>query len=104
MSLVDSGLDKLVNIYDSIRAIPCVLVVFFWVQTSSTHLKGAGLLTKWQFTLLSTNNQHTNGYVSICLEISKVYRNGLAMLYSLIIGTVYTNTFTFRQLKLTLGL
>ena len=41
--------------------------------------------------------------VHICLEISKVYGNGLLMLSSLVMCTVYTNTFPFGQLKLRLG-
>ena len=39
-----------------------------------------------------------------CLEINKSYGNGLAMLDSLVMCTVYTNTFTFGQLKVRLGL
>ena len=40
----------------------------------------------------------------MCLEINKVYGNGMAMLGSLAMCTVYTNTFSFGQLKLRLGL
>ena len=37
-------------------------------------------------------------------QISKVYGNGLDMLASLVMCTVYTNTDTFGQVKLRLGL
>ena len=42
--------------------------------------------------------------MSICLEISKVHGNSLAMLGSLVVTTIYTNTFTIGQLKLRLDL
>ena len=45
-----------------------------------------------------------NGYLSIRLEINKVYGSGVAMLGILVICTVYTNKLTFGQLKLRLGL
>ena len=44
----------------------------------------------------------------ICPDVGKytkyTYGNGLAMLGSLVMCTVYTNTFTLGQLKLRLGL
>ena len=43
-------------------------------------------------------------FVHVCLEISRAYGNGLAMLGSLAMCSVYTSKFTFVQLKLRLGL
>ena len=45
---------------------------------------------KWLFVHMSGNKQ-------------SIYGNGLAMLVSLVMCTVYTNKFTFRHLKLTWG-
>ena len=42
--------------------------------------------------------------INICLEESKVYGNGLAMLGSLLMYISYTNKITFGQAKLRLGL
>ena len=44
------------------------------------------------------------GYLYICLELSKAYGNGLAMLGSFVICMVHTNEFTFGKMKLRLGL
>ena len=84
------------NIYDSIRAIKRVLVVCGNIINT---LSGCYMFC-WQngclFTFLSRDNQHKI-IVSICMEISKVYGNGLAMLGSVVMCTVYTNKFTFGQ-------
>ena len=55
--LVDEGLDMLSNIYDSIKAIKCILVVL-WLKTS-THYQGAVLLTKWHFVYIFICKQST---------------------------------------------
>ena len=103
--LIDDGWDIPSWICDSIRAIKHVLVMFFWVKTSSTHYEGAVLLTKWLFIYVLIHKQSTYiSYLSICLVISKVYRIGLAMLGSLVVCTVYTNKCTSGQLKLRLGI
>ena len=51
---------------------------------------------------LQTSN--INGYLPICLEISKVHGNGMAILGSLVNCTVFTNKYTFGEMKLRLGL
>ena len=52
------------------------------------------MLTKWLVVYSFIHKQSTiNGYLSICLEISKA--DGLAMLGSLVMCTLYTNKFTF---------
>ena len=51
--LVDNGLDMLSSICDSMQAITCVSVVFFWVKTPSTHYQGAVLLIQWLFVFVS---------------------------------------------------
>ena len=61
----------------------------------STHQQGVVLLT---------DNQHKMVICRIYVKISKVYRNGLSMFGRLIMCTVYTNKFTFGQLKLRLGI
>ena len=60
------------------------------------------MLTKWLFVNIFICKQlrYKNVYLSICLEISNINLAGLAMLGSLAMCTVYTNTFTFGQLKL----
>ena len=72
-----------------------VSVVFFWVTTSSTHYQFAILLTKWRLVGWLCIYPQKNGYLSMCLEISTLYGNGLTLLGSLVMCTVYTNTFTF---------
>ena len=77
--------------FDSIRAIKHVSVVFFMVTISSAHYQGADLLTKWLFAYVFICKWSAyNGYFSICLKISNVYGNGLAMLSSLAMCTLYT--------------
>ena len=46
---VDDGLAMPSSTCDSIRAITCVSMVLLWVKTSSTHYRGAILLTTWLF-------------------------------------------------------
>ena len=72
MCLVGDGLDMPSSIYDSVRAIKRVSVVFFWVKISTCY-QGAALSTDGcLLTFLSANNQHQR---AICpyLKISKVY-------------------------------
>ena len=105
ISLVDGDFDWPSIIYDSIRTIKHVSVVFFSVKTSSTHYHGAVWLTKWPFIYPFIPTHSTlNGYLSLGLEINKVYGNGLAMFGRLVVCTVYTNKITLVQLKLRLGL
>ena len=58
--LVDDGLDMPSSIYDLIRAIKCVSVVFFWVKTSSTHNQSyfVDQIAGFCMLFLSANNQH----------------------------------------------
>ena len=75
-------------------------MVIFWVKTIA-HDQGA--VDKMAVLLMHLSTY--NGFLSIChsLEVSKVYRNSLAMLGSMVMYTVYTNTLTFGLLKLRLG-
>ena len=81
------------TIYDSIRPIKSVSVVFLWVTPSSTHYQWAVYWQNgWLFTFLSTNNQHKIVVCPYCsLEISKACGNGLGKLGSLVMCTVYTS-------------
>ena len=90
------NLDMPSSIYNSIRVIKPVSVVFFWVTISSTHYERPVLLTERLFVYIFIHKQSTkSGYLSICLEIIRVYGNGLAMLGSLAMCTVYTHNLFF---------
>ena len=64
------------------------------------------MLIKGLFVYVGICIQSTyNGYLSICVEISKEYGHGLAMLGSLVMCTVYTtNKLIVGPLKLILGI
>ena len=47
--LVDDGLEMPSSIYDPIRTVKRVIVVFIGVKTLSTHYQGDALLLKWLF-------------------------------------------------------
>ena len=103
--MVEYGLDMPSSIYDSIRAIQRVSVVSSFVKTWSTHFQGAVSLRKWAFVNFFNHKQSSlNGYLSICLEISKACGIGLAMPGGLVMCTFYTTKFIFGQLKLRLDL
>ena len=56
ISWVDYGLDIPSSIYDSVRAITCVSVVFFWMKTEHNY-QGPVLLTTLLFVHMSESKQ-----------------------------------------------
>ena len=97
---VDDGLDMPSSIYDSVRTIKHFNAVILGENINT--LSGSCSVDRMSVCLCFYPQSTINGYLSIYLEISKVYGNGLVMLGSLIMCTVYTNKFTFGQLKLRL--
>ena len=64
-------------------------------------LSGICFSIKWLFIFIFIRKKSAlNGYLSICVEISKECGNGLAaMVGRLTTCAIYTNKFTFGQLK-----
>ena len=98
ISLEDDGFDMPSDIYDSLRPIQCVSVVFISVKTSSTHYQAAGFLTKWLVVLhFYPQTIKLNGSLSIFQKIKKY------MKFSLVMFTVYPNKVTFWLIEAEIG-